>query len=147
MDIKVDSLDKLYVEDLISVATSPIDDFLCVKNVSNHKVARHSSHFYVHEEAESCVSSDVNNVADLVYDKEASYEEDDESGYSNQGEENDITCSSSYEFDADWEEESNEESKCPYPSESVSSFSKSENESEISSLNCISQHVVEAFEE
>lgn len=69
--------------------------------------------------------------------QEASYEKDDDSGYSNQGEENDITCSSSYECDADWEEENNEESKCPYPSESVLSFSKSENESEIPSSNCI----------
>lgn len=147
IDVKVDSLDKLYVEDLILVFSSLVDDFLCVENVTNHDVARNSSQFYVGEEAEIYVSSDVNNVVDLAYDEEASYEEDDEIGYSNQGEENDITRSSSYESDVDWEEESNEESKCPYPSESITSFSRSENENEIPSLNCINQHVVEGFEE
>ena len=39
VDVKVDSLDKLYVEDLISVVSSPIYDFHCVDNVTNHDFA------------------------------------------------------------------------------------------------------------
>ena len=80
-------------------------------------------------------------------DEEASYEADDERFCSRQWEDNDSTCSSSCESDADWEEESNEGSECPFSRESISSFSRSENESEFLSLNCISHHAVESFEE
>lgn len=53
-----------------------------------------------------------------------SYEANDESGYSSQGEENDITCSSSYELDVSWEGESNDESVVSHEDEGMVSFYK-----------------------
>ena len=38
IDDKVDSLDKLYMQEVISVSPSPIDDFTYVETVTNHEV-------------------------------------------------------------------------------------------------------------
>ena len=64
-----------------------------------------------------------------MYYQEASNEEDDESGYSNQIEENDTTCSFSYESGADWEDESNDGSEHSSEGEGMNSFSESKKES------------------
>lgn len=115
-----------------------------VENVINHEVEGHVSQ-YEDEEAKSYVSSDEGKVVDPVYYEEASYGEDDKSGYLSQEDDSDDTCPSSYESDANWEEERNENSEYSYASKDMSSCSKSENE--VPSQNCTNHLEVETCKE
>ena len=82
-----------------------------------------------YEKAQSHFPIDDNEVADLMYNQEMSYEADGESFCSNHSEENDTICSPSYESDVDWEEESNDGSEHSSEAEGMNSSSNSEKES------------------
>ena len=63
-----------------------------------------------------------------MYYQEVLYEADDEICYSSQGEDSHSICSSSYESDANWEEERNDGSCNSYASRGMSCFLKFESE-------------------
>lgn len=74
VDDKVVSLDKFQVYDVVSIFASPIDELYYVDNSTNHEVEELVSQSHRSEEAESCLSSDENNGADLSWHEEASNE-------------------------------------------------------------------------
>ena len=127
------------MQEVILIIASPIDDLPYVENVINCEVEGHVSQ-YKDEEVASYVSSYEN-----LCHEEASYEEYDESVYSSQSEENDNTCSSLYESNINWEEESNDERNIYCLNEGMALSPKSENE--IPALNSMNRHVIESFEE
>lgn len=134
-DDRVSSLDQLDMQDINSVVSSPIDDFIYVENITDCEGECYSSQ-YKGEEVENHVLSDEGKVFDLMYHEEASFEDNDESGYSHQEEDSDNTYSSPYESNVKWEEESNDKSKYSYANRGMSFFPKSE--SEILFQNCAS---------
>lgn len=76
---KFSSLDELFMQDINLVIHSPISDSLYFENIIDHKVERCSSQDE-DENAGNDMSSDEGEVADLTYCKEASCEDNDESG-------------------------------------------------------------------
>ena len=93
----------------------------------NNKLERYESQCG-YEEAISHLPNDDNEVFYPMYNEEASYEGDDESGWSNHSEEKDTVCLPSYESNFDWEEESNDGSEHSSEVEGMNSSSDSKKE-------------------
>ena len=128
---KVSSLDEVYTQDVSLPSPFPTSDFLHDENIMNHEEESCSSQ-YEDEEARTDVSNE-GEVVHPMYNQEASYEVDDEICCSSQEEDHDSICSSSCEWDTNWEEESNNESDYSHASNGMISCFKLENDSTYSS--------------